>query len=272
MQAIDLGKENIVLNTLILSPDAEETIVMVHGLFGNIAQFYMSIAPELSKDFRIILYDIKSHGKSTCHNTGYDLISLADDIKCLLEVLKIDKCHLLGFSYGALIVLKFAMMFKDRVKKVITLEVPPKSLLPSLLKGAYEFDHFLGFADTLPPLVRQNFMRSKRQVEKNFNMFKYIINKTSFIEDSNLESEFGEEDFKLIEAPVQLLFGKESVCVRELNRIKDWIRFREIFIIDGGHVFFIESPIETLTAIKDFLKKPDSFFSEKRLELTKTGF
>jgi esterase len=261
MQAIELKKNNISLNTLILNPDATETIVTVHGMFGNLSQFYMTIAPELSKDFRIILYDLRSHGKSTRHETGYDLQSLSDDIRCLLDALNINKCHVLGFSYGTLIALKFAMLFKERVKKVVALEIPPKSILPQILKGAYGFNDFLVFAYTLPPLVHKNFMRSKRQLENNFKMYEYIYNNTSFVDDMNRDGEFKEEDYNLIDAPVQLLFGKESACIPELNRVYHWIRNHEITLMEGGHNFFSERSIETSIKIKNFLFKPDTSFN-----------
>jgi esterase len=253
VQTVELGKDGVSLNTLILNPEATETIVMVHGMFGNIAQFYMTIAPALSKDFRIVLYDIRSHGKSTRHEKGFDLESLADDIKCLLDALGIAQCHILGFSYGTLIALKFAMMFNDRVLKVVAMEIPPKSFLADTLKGSYGYDDFLVFAYTLPPLVHKNFMRSKRQVENNFKMYEYIYNQTTFVDDMNHNDEFQEKDYRLITAPVKLLFGKESVCVNELNRVSSWITYGEITFMEGGHNFFSEKPSETSLVIKKFL-------------------
>lgn len=269
MQAIDIGKGNIVLNTLVLNQEAEDVVVMVHGMFGNIAQFYMSIAPELAKNFRIVMYDIKCHGKSSRHDTGYDLLSLADDIRCLLDTLKIDKCYILGFSFGTLIALKFAMEFKDRVKGLIALEIPIKSYLPNLLKGSYDFSHFLGFTDWLPEAAQQNFMGNNRIANKNFEMIKYIINNTSFIEDLNLEKEFEEKDYQNINTNMLLMFGKESVFMKELERIKNWIKYPEIILMKGGHFFPIDDAFETSLIIKDFIIKTKSLEKNSTLGILK---
>jgi esterase len=253
MYPVKLGKENVYLNTLILNPEAKETILMVHGMFGNIAQFYFTIAPELSKDFKIILFDLRGHGKSTRTSDGYTLSSLANDIKCLLDALKIEQCHILGFSFGTLIALKFTMEYKGRVKKVVAMDIPPKATLPEMLKDAYSFDNFLDFASTLPSLVHKNFMRSDRQLRKNFEMYKHLYNSTSFVDDLNRDKNFTEADYRSINAPVLLLFGQESACISELMRVFGWIKNKVIQFEEGGHNFFSDRPVNSAEKIRNFL-------------------
>jgi pimeloyl-ACP methyl ester carboxylesterase len=232
---------------------------MVHGIFGNLAQFYMTIAPKLSRDFRIVLYDLRSHGKSTCHDIGYDLQSLSNDIKYLLDALNIDKCHLVGFSFGSLIVLKFGMLFKDRVKKIVLLDVPPKFMFPMKQRGAFGFNDFLDFTSELPPLMRKTFMRNKRQIEHNYTKYEYIVNQTSFIQDVKQDGEFSAEDYRIINVPMKLIFGRQSDALYEFNRIRGWIKNSEISFIDGDHYFFAENPDETSEVIRDFFNNPATF-------------
>jgi esterase len=257
MQAIELNNSHVSLNTLILNPQGKETIVMVHGIFGNFSQFYLTIAPELSKHYRIVLYDLRSHGKSTTHSTGYDLWTLTNDLRELLNVLNIDKCHLLGFSFGTLVVLKFAMLFNEMVDKIVVLDVPSKHMFYSILRGSYQFKDFLEFVALMPTLLQKTFMRKKRQLEKNYKTYDYIVNHTSFIEDIKKYHEFSAEDYQCINVPIKLIFGKQSFNILELNRIRDWIQHKEISFLDGGHYFFCENPRETAEMVRDFLIKPN---------------
>lgn len=265
MHTIEVSKDQAKINTLILNPEATETLVMIHGMFGNLSQFYMTIAPGLSRHFKIVMYDIRSHGKSSQHSTGYDLISLTDDLDALLNKLQINKCHILGFSYGALIALKYAMRFGERVHKIIAVEIPPKSLLPATFKGSYSFDDFMNFTSTLTPHVYKNFMRSKRQVENSYKMYDFIFNHTSFVDDMNREEIFSEEDYSSLKLPVFLFFGKNSPCMPELLRVNDWLRNKEVTIEDGGHGFFMENPEESVRKMNDFLLKAETRLTQEAI-------
>jgi pimeloyl-ACP methyl ester carboxylesterase len=265
MHGIKIEKDQAVINTSVLNPEGKKTLVMVHGMFGNLSQFYMTIAPGLSKHFKVVLYDIRSHGKSSQHATGYDLISLTDDLDALLEKLQIAKCHILGFSYGALIALKYAMRFREKVEKVIAIEIPPKSLLPWTYKGSYTFKDFMDFASTLTPYVYKNFMRSKRQIDSSYKIYDYIFNHTSFVEDMNRESIFGVNDYYPLDLPVFLFFGKSSPCLPELYRVQYWLRCKEVTIEDGGHGFFMENPEASVKKMNDFLLKIETSVTQEAL-------
>ncbi|MBN2485678.1 MAG: alpha/beta hydrolase [Bacteroidales bacterium] len=238
-----------------LNPGATDTIVLVHGMFGNLSQFYLTIAPFLAREFRVLMYDLRSHGRSTCFKTGFDLNTLSEDLNRVIIESGAEKCHLLGFSYGALIVLKYAMRFGEKVNKVIALEIPPRHTLPFKDKGTYTFDDFWAFALSLPPHVRDNFLRSKRQVKNTYNLYENIFNNTSFVEDMNNEKEFSSSDYTLVQAPVQLFFGDHSICLPELERVKNWINKKTISFEQGDHGFFMHRCEQSANKMIEFLQR-----------------
>src|ERR1700753_126011 len=88
-----------------MNKGAKRTVLLVHGMLGNLAVYYFRIAPLLAEHFHVILYDLKSHGLSEKVRDGYDLDSMSDDLFGLMEVLQLRKVLLAGYSFGALIAL-----------------------------------------------------------------------------------------------------------------------------------------------------------------------
>lgn len=98
--------------------------LLVHG-FGSTKEVnwvntgWMKLL--VASGYRVIVMDNRGHGKSQkFHNLeDYSLSKMAHDCTNLLEYLKIDKCHIMGYSMGARICSKLAMNYPERIEKVI---------------------------------------------------------------------------------------------------------------------------------------------------------
>lgn len=104
-------------------------VVMLHGLSGNLAVWHLKMVPMLSDEYRLTTYDLRGHGNSSMPPTGYSTRDMAGDLLALLDELKIQRPVLLGHSYGADIILHFALLHPDRVSKLVLIEPG----LPALL-------------------------------------------------------------------------------------------------------------------------------------------
>ena len=258
MQIVKL-KNGLGLNVQVLNPEGIETVLMVHGMFGNLSHFYLTIAPFIASDYKVVLFDLKSQGRSDKIETGYDLKTFAEDVIGLADALGLEKIHLLGYSLGSLVVLKCAMDFPTRVGKVVVIEIPDKAKDPFLARGLYTYEHFQRFVLYLNTDIRENFFRSKRQMMTTFKMHEYIYNHTTFSEDMNNEKEFDKDDYAKIVSPLMIAFGAESVCFCEFERIKNWVPFADVYLEEGGHGFFLEKAEICSQRILRFLKSPDVF-------------
>src|SRR5688572_30993879 len=89
---------DISINVQQLNTDCCDTIILIHGLgYGSLAMWYFNIAPALSKKYRVVMYDLKSHGNSDQVPTGYDLKTLSDELLTLMNNLGIQKASMIGF-------------------------------------------------------------------------------------------------------------------------------------------------------------------------------
>ncbi|MCJ8152171.1 alpha/beta fold hydrolase [Chryseobacterium sp. SSA4.19] len=138
------GKNDTVGNTLRLK-DAEiyyeiygegEPLVLLHGNGGSIKEFYRQI-PEISKHFKIVAVDTRAQGKSTDHNEAeLNYKIFADDLKALMDNLKLNKVNILGWSDGGNTGLEFALKYPQNLNKMIIVGANafPKGVDESLLK------------------------------------------------------------------------------------------------------------------------------------------
>jgi pimeloyl-ACP methyl ester carboxylesterase len=103
-------------------------LILLHGL-GDSPYLFGGIAESLQNNFRIIAYSKRGHGNSEAIDSSYDTATLAEDLRVLLDSLRIDKANLLGWSMGGNEITEFAIRNPERTDKLIYLE------------SGYDFSH-----------------------------------------------------------------------------------------------------------------------------------
>lgn len=85
---------------------------------------WKKVAPTMAEHFRVLAVDYLGTGQSDKPRRGflYSPREQADVIAGLLDVLGIEKAHLMGVSYGGTIVLSFAGRHPERTGKVVSIE------------------------------------------------------------------------------------------------------------------------------------------------------
>ena len=98
-------------------------LVLIHGLFGSLENLNM-VAKSLSQNYCVTSIDVRNHGNSF-HQEGMDYQELAQDVINLLDHLSIENCHILGHSMGGKIAMKIALLFPERLNKLIVADIAP---------------------------------------------------------------------------------------------------------------------------------------------------
>ena len=93
-------------------------VVLIHGFHSSIKMNWQApgIVSTLSRNYQVIAVDMPGHGESDKPETeaAYG-IAMAEDIVKLLDHLKIKKAHIIGYSMGGMIAMKFIAQHQDRV-------------------------------------------------------------------------------------------------------------------------------------------------------------
>jgi pimeloyl-ACP methyl ester carboxylesterase len=80
---------------------------------------FHTIAPELAKQYRVIVVDIRGMGSSEKPATGYDKKTMAHDIYELTQQLNLPQVYLLGHDIGGMVALSFAFNYPGKTAKLI---------------------------------------------------------------------------------------------------------------------------------------------------------
>jgi 3-oxoadipate enol-lactonase len=85
-------------------------ITLSHSLACNLGMWDEQVEV-LTRKYKVLRYDTRGHGQSSAPPGEYTLEQLADDIKALLDALRIRQTHWLGLSMGGMIGQTFALKY-----------------------------------------------------------------------------------------------------------------------------------------------------------------
>src|SRR5262245_8041617 len=108
-----LDLPDVRLNYACLEPSdprgcGREPVVLIHGLASSLAFWYFRIAPDLARQHRVVMLDLRGHGRSSMPATGYAGAAMAADLHALLDHLAVERAHVIGHSFGGNVALQFA--------------------------------------------------------------------------------------------------------------------------------------------------------------------
>lgn len=134
-------------------------VVLLHGLACN-GSMWSEVRSRLVPARRVIVIDLRGHGRSVPVRDGFCLEQQADDVRVLLEELDLRDSVLVGHSGGGYAALAFAVQFPDvarhRVRGIVTIGtsgtlVSARERLILRFSASQAFYSLLG----IPPLGRQ---------------------------------------------------------------------------------------------------------------------
>jgi pimeloyl-ACP methyl ester carboxylesterase len=95
-----------------------QPLIMLHGSIAGTAKSLAVHIPELSKDFRLIIPDLRGLGRSQ-HVAEMPASGWVDDVVGLMDALGIAKAHLYGGAMGSRVALRTAIDHPDRLLSVV---------------------------------------------------------------------------------------------------------------------------------------------------------
>ena len=100
-------------------------LVLQHGFTSCLKSWYVyGYVEELCKSYKLILIDARGHGESDKpHDPNDYLLELrVNDVLAVMDDLKIEKAHYLGYSMGGIIGFGIAKHAADRFHSLIIAE------------------------------------------------------------------------------------------------------------------------------------------------------
>jgi pimeloyl-ACP methyl ester carboxylesterase len=244
-------------------------VILIHPIGGNINIWEHEISFILKKGFKIIVYEIRGHNRSSIgNNKNFTMHDLVYDLQILLDNLKIRKSALIGHSIGGAIASIYAKEHPEKVDAIIFINSASKRIPDEDREKHFttrEIATTKGMVALAEWIMKDNVETKKTFRDLNkWNYFKDVFTRTS-VEGFVAATEAlytmpdGKDDITLAlkDADIQL-FGivgnEDKVFVQLMKEMKkDILRF-EIKVIEGcDHWLIVENPDELNKALEKFL-------------------
>ncbi|MEJ2248990.1 MAG: alpha/beta hydrolase [Candidatus Lokiarchaeota archaeon] len=97
-------------------------MVLLHDLFVN-SDIWKFQIPFFEKDFNILRFDLRGHGRSTKPEEGYTIRNYVDDLNEILSKLSWqNNIYLIGHSLGAMIGVIYSLENPSHVKRLVLID------------------------------------------------------------------------------------------------------------------------------------------------------
>ena len=94
-------------------------LVMIMGISGNVDWWNPRMVQELSKNFKIVMFDSRGAGRTEVSNREYTIKLFADETAGLMDALGISRAHVFGVSMGGAIAQELVLNHLEKVEKLV---------------------------------------------------------------------------------------------------------------------------------------------------------
>lgn len=223
-----------------------DPIVFIHGGGGSTASWPADYVTDLSRNFRVVLTEIRGHGRTPDGRGPITYGRLTNDVVRLLDHLGLDRAHVVGHSLGAIIGLHLLVDFPDRVRTAM------------LLAGAYHIDNYrpeasAAMTQELDALIRGETIESRLSTRPRPVLTKLRqawLNQPTF---STTELELIDRPTLIVAAGQDTFFAPAVAETMHAH-----IRGSELIAYPTAtHRVQVTNAKELIPAIRDFIKRQD---------------
>src|SRR5688572_27098741 len=97
-------------------------LLYIHGMMGS-SSAWLPFEKYFQEQVNLVTIDLRGHGKSNKYPNyeDYHIRNFAIDIEKLIQYLGIEKCILVGHSFGAFILLECIRLFRKKIAGLVFL-------------------------------------------------------------------------------------------------------------------------------------------------------
>lgn len=146
----------------------KKNLILLHGALGSSKSFEL-LTEQLSKEFHLIVPDLKFHGSRLDSASHFNMEDLVDDLEVILQKENIGSTDVFGYSMGGYVALTLAMKKPEYFDKIMTLGTkldwnPQQAEKESsMLNPDKILEKVPSFAEHLKELHGENWMHLCRQ-------------------------------------------------------------------------------------------------------------
>ncbi|MBE6014650.1 MAG: alpha/beta hydrolase [Lachnospiraceae bacterium] len=212
-----------------------EPFILLHGN-GEDCSYFKGQIDEFSKFYHVYAIDTRGHGKTPRGEEPFTIRQFAKDLLCFMDEQGIKKAHLFGFSDGGNIAMVFAIMYPDRVCRLI---LNGANLDAGGVKRFTQLPIEIGYRIAKKSAAKSDSARQKAE------LLGLMVN------DPNVK----EEELSGIRAKTLVIAGTNDMIKEEHTKKIAWgIPDSTLVFIKGNHFIANKNPEEFNRAVLDFMR------------------
>ena len=216
-----------------------DLVILLHG-FPEFWYSWRYQIPALARHFKVVVPDLRGYNDSDKPATGYDLDTLSQDIRGLIESLGYGKAHVVGHDWGGVIAWHLAQKFPQVLNRLAILNAPHPHRFWQELAGNFDQVRrsWYIFAFQVPGVPEWLIQNNLKEFVKNV-----------FRGQAVRQGAFSAEDTQIYEAALQ----KPGVLHCALNYYRSALSWNGWFANWGRSPELIQAPTLLLWGEEDAL-------------------
>lgn len=105
-----------------------EPVLLIHGLGSSTEDWEPQVAA-LERQFSVIAYDVRGHGRTAKPGARYSVPQFAEDAANLIRTLHLGPVHVMGLSMGGMIAFQLAADHPELVRSLVIVNSGPEMIL-----------------------------------------------------------------------------------------------------------------------------------------------
>jgi pimeloyl-ACP methyl ester carboxylesterase len=256
-------------------------LVMICGMNTNLAMWDPRLVEELSKHFKLVLFDNRGAGRTEISKREYTIRLFADDTAGLMNALGISKAYILGHSMGGAIAQELAINYPEKVEKLILcstcsqhrgtqeerrmteamFQASKEELIKMTLSSPLSSNYPRDFLTDFPMMVyglTSEFIKENPDLARSLLQlkYKYPISPKAMMNRYDAMLKFNSQTrLKHIKAPTLVLHGRKDMTVapEESSILARAIPNAKLVYFEKSNHFLEEEMNEVLKVITEFL-------------------
>jgi 3-oxoadipate enol-lactonase len=242
-----------------------KTIVFLNGLSQSTIAWLLTLPA--FKDYKIVLLDFIFQGKSDKKGGSRSFDQHAKDVIKVLDALKLNKVILAGLSYGSLVAQHFAVLFPQRLEKLILLstfahKTPYYDAIELAWWRALDLGGYPLMLDImLPSVLSEEYFKNPlipiemmKQARQEVNDEKEALFK---LMQATKERKDFRKELRKITTPTLVIQGEKDLLfpIHMAEEVSKNISGSQLKIIPAaGHTLNLEAVPQMCKEIKDFIE------------------
>lgn len=251
-----------------------EVLLLLHGAFSSLHTFN-DWNKHLRKHYRVIRLDLMGFGLTgPSDSNDYSMENHIRVLKNFLNILQIEKCHIVGNSLGGWVAWEFAYRYPQKVEKLVLIDAAgfleeENIPLPFKVARTPVFGRIIKYVvrrQILEQFLRQVYFDQSKVTEqlvtRYFELFTREGNPDAFLRFVNQHYSDNTPALRHINNKTLIMWGREDMWIPVHNayRFHSMIQNSYLKIYPQvGHVPMEEIPEETMLDLINFLDEAADF-------------